>query len=773
VHEASGDGNPDLDIKVRDGKVLLHCQSRGCANDAIVAELKARKLWLDRGERRRAQRLTLAQFAAAKKLPIEFLLANDVSESTSRNQPVLHFRCRREDGSLAPRYRVRVAMDGPRKFFWDRDSAEPITAYGLPHLQAVRTSTDADAFLVLAEGESDALTLRHHGIAALGFPGASTVNKLLTPRLLEGISKLIVSVEPGDAGRKFLDDIMSRLKLFGWAGKLRLLKWPPDCKDPSALHIKDHDGFVEEFRRLVKASEQINLTSTTPPTVVDAGAYLPHTTAAAWDALRAANDARAIPRIFNYDGVLVRVEMDRDTPIMRSLGEREMRGEMVRAALFLKDDVEPTTPDRELVQDVLQVENKPVPLLRRVTGVPIFARDGTLIGTPGFYREAGILYLPERGLIVPEVVEEPTEDERLSAYNLIAEMLAGFPFASGPSGADRAHAIALILLPFVREMIDGSTPIHFAQAPTPRTGKGLLVEQALYVGLGNGYQHLGPPPESEYQFEQAISTGIRAGSRAFFFDNIVKFLDSAYLAQLVTKPFWTARLLSTNDNLRVDPFDPIWVIAGNNPQISDELHGRSIRIRLDAKMADPENRIFDVDLRAWVKLNRARLIHAVLTLVQHWIIDGKKKPKVTPLGNFENWTRVMGGILEAAGIEGLLAIRPSDLKRRSNSEGAAWAEFVAQWWDRFENNEVTVAQLWPIAREIEGFWLGRSETEKGQQTSLGSTLSRRIDQVVEPTQIEPTDENSCPRKRPACLRIVYTGTAKRRGGWILEKLEGN
>src|SRR5580658_8397277 len=97
-HDDEG-GNPSLDINVKNGKVLLCCRSAGCSNDSIVAELKSRGLWPDRPERRR---LTLVEFAEAKRLPLNFLRENGVSEMNSYTGPVLHFRYRLENGTPAP-----------------------------------------------------------------------------------------------------------------------------------------------------------------------------------------------------------------------------------------------------------------------------------------------------------------------------------------------------------------------------------------------------------------------------------------------------------------------------------------------------------------------------------------------------------------------------------------------------------------------------------------------------------------------------------------------
>jgi len=271
---AHEDGSPGLEVTVKNGKVLLKCWNGGCAQDAIIAALKDRGLWPDRPERRR---LTLAEFVEAKKLPIAFLKANDVVEAHGQYGPVVRFYCRLEDGTLAPRYRVRVALNGPKKLFWDRvGKGGRITPYGLDHLAEARKRN----YLVLVEGESDALTLWLHDVPALGLPG-NTMASLLTPAMLEGITRIIISQEPGESGRKFRDDIIAKLRAFRWPGNVRIVHWPEAVKDPSALHIADPDAFNQKFERMIAAGELVDLSGQTRVPIIDANQYLPETTRAA------------------------------------------------------------------------------------------------------------------------------------------------------------------------------------------------------------------------------------------------------------------------------------------------------------------------------------------------------------------------------------------------------------------------------------------------------------------------------------------------------------
>jgi len=46
--------------------------------------------------------------------------------------------------------------------------------------------------------------------------------------------------------------------------------------------------------------------------------------------------------------------------------------------------------------------------------------------------------------------------------------------------------MAALLLAFARQLIDGSTPLHFIESSTPGTGKGLLVQVLAIPAMRSG-----------------------------------------------------------------------------------------------------------------------------------------------------------------------------------------------------------------------------------------------------------------------------------------------
>ena len=128
-----------------------------------------------------------------------------------------------------------------------------------------------------------------------------------------------------------------------------------------------------------------------------------------------------------------------------------------------KGDLVPTKPVREAARDILALPDPSLPSLDGVVTTPVFGSDGTLIIKPGYHPDYALwLHLPD-GFKIDSVPERPTKAEIDKARRKLAsELLGDFPFVSD---SDLAHAIAAILLPFIRLMIDGCAPLQVLPRP--------------------------------------------------------------------------------------------------------------------------------------------------------------------------------------------------------------------------------------------------------------------------------------------------------------------
>src|SRR5438876_7662034 len=136
-----------------------------------------------------------------------------------------------------------------------------------------------------------------------------------------------------------------------------------------------------------------------------------------------------------------------------------------------------------VVQDMLAHPDAPLPILSRIVEAPVFAADGALVTVPGYHEGSRTYYAPRTDFNVPAIPTAPAPEDIERARNLLVQDLLGdFPFTSD---AERAHALAFLLLPFVRELIGGPTPLHLVEKPSPGTGASLLVEVLAFPAAGH------------------------------------------------------------------------------------------------------------------------------------------------------------------------------------------------------------------------------------------------------------------------------------------------
>lgn len=501
------------------------------------------------------------------------------------------------------------------------------------------------------------------------------------------------------------------------------VKWPfpTDNENPITLGSLYH--WAEEDDPLDVETEP-EVTSDSELLYINAGdRKLSRITGFAWDALSQANEKD--PFIFRFGGLPTRIELgDEDTLITHAMGPDRMRHVLARTAnwytvvkhngnLKRKDALPPLF----VVKDVLVTPNSPLPVLTSLVGAPTFAPDGTLQTKRGYHAKTRTFYTPVQGFILPDVPKRPTDKEVLWAKEMINDLIGEFPFTGEP---ELAHAVALMLLPFVRPMVSGATPLHLVEKPTAGTGGSLLINVLMHVATGQTVTAM-TEGRREEEWRKRLTAKLITGPQFVFIDNLGKRLDSPALAAAITTEVWEDRILGKTETIRL-PIRCIWVASGNNPTISTEIARRTIRIRMDAKQERPWKRagFKHENLRQWAEQHRPNLVWAALVLAQNWVSEGRPYTGRS-LGGFEAWSSVVGGILEAANIPGFLG-NLDDFYARADTENAAWRGFVVLWWETYQENGVGISDLVTLIDESDTELDLGSGNEHSQKIRLGILL---------------------------------------------------
>ena len=469
-------------------------------------------------------------------------------------------------------------------------------------------------------------------------------------------------------------------------------------------------------------------------------------------ALQALEKTNVPPSLFQKSGLLVRLRADDDAaPTIEPLTLDALRGVLDRAAHW----GEPRTtkkgavrikygpPRMEIVRDFAALpgwEPRIVPHLETVVESPRFLPDGRLMTDPGYHPEARIYFRPTHGLrdLGKSIPGRPRAADVDEAKAIIfGELLVDFPFAEP---ASKANALGCMLVPFVRMMIPGPTPLHFFEASTEGTGKGKLANACAYPALGRDLVST-PQKENEAEWRKAITTALISGPSHVFVDNMHNPkgwddtpapVDSGNLALALTQPYWQDRVLGGNTEVRLK-ITCVWMASGNNIEWSKELARRIVPIRLVAPNEDPSERTgFRHDpLEVWEAENRPELLRACLVLCQNWIAKGRP-PGSRTMGSYESYARVVGGILEAAGIGEFLGNRAAVTGK--DRESTRWPALVVAWEREKGRLATSGGELWEIIRGDADLSVAFADIlgdgkELSQKQRLGHQLAKQQDRV--------------------------------------------
>ena len=453
----------------------------------------------------------------------------------------------------------------------------------------------------------------------------------------------------------------------------------------------------------------------------------------AWRALVAVNQEN--PRLFRHGDHVIRIRRDSKGVLLLScMTTDSLKYELERAARWVKnaktEGVVPCYVPACLVNDLAATPEAPLPTLHRIALTPTFAADGTIVARRGFHARPGIFY--DGSIEFNDLAATPTENDVRSARELLLEIVSDFPFTTE---ADRANAIALLVLPFARGLFDGPSPLHLIEKPTQGTGATLIAQAFAIVATGRDLMMI-TEGGSDEEWRKRITSTLLESPSIICIDNLHRFVDSAALSAALTSTTWNDRRLGKSEN--VSPANlAAWCATANNPTVSGEIARRTVSIRLDARLDRPWERdpstFRHPNLISWVRERRGDLVRAVVRIIQSWLAAGRPDHGVPTLGSYESWARCIGGILTHAGIEGFLG-NAQRFYSRADVETEGWRALVKSWYLRHADAAITVTTIGEIAASV-GLSFG-GKTERAEVTRLGKALRAREDCVLGDWRIE-------------------------------------
>lgn len=432
------------------------------------------------------------------------------------------------------------------------------------------------------------------------------------------------------------------------------------------------------------------------------------------------------PRIFHGAGGMVCIERDKDgEPFLAPVSLEAMQVLAGKAARWIstseREGIRNVSPPRDLCANFLKSpsEWRGVPPIDAIKTAPFVDAGGAICATPGYHAKARVWLSLPTGFQMPDTA--PTPQNVVAAKSLLLDTLLGeVAFADD---ASRAHAVGLMLLPFVRALIDDQSPLHLFDAPTQSSGKTYAAQLCIAP-----FCEAVPSPEKKNDEEnrKSLFAQLATGCSHVFLDNIKGRLSDPTLAAAITVKSMKDRLIGTGQMVTVST-RVTWLATSNNAELDRDAVSRCIMIRLDTNDENPESREYSRDPLRFIAANRAAVIGAILTLIRAWQEAGSPDKSGKRESRFPRWEKCIGGILESNGIGGFLR-NIGDARNALDPETDAWRAFVAAWNEAHGTGYLTTKELLPVAMNCDDMASLIGEKE-GQATRLGRMLLSKRDKV--------------------------------------------
>jgi len=671
-------------------------------------------------------------------------------KSRLRRVSCREYECRDVDGKVVAVHHRQdyVASDGTKskQIWWTRNGKKGLdgmspTELPLWGIDVLRSLSPFLGDVIVTEGEKAAERLREAGYAAVGTYGANVcpVNERLK-ELVALSERVLLWPDNDEAGRQHMEEIACGLRRLG--KDPFLVEW---ADAPPHGDAADFTGDLSALLATAASWRPIRL-----PEIVVTDRQLRDISHDALDALYLHNQP---PVLFRRGGGLVRVEYDESAnPFIATVGEAALRGYLARSADFVrvaKNERRAVSPPKDVVQDIATLVDTRFPPLVGVTRIPVLRPDGTLVERAGYDDETRLCYCPDDGLVIPPIPDNPTRAEIEAARDLILEPLLDFPF---DSEASRATAVAALLTPLLRPLIDGQVPLIIVDKPQAGTGAGLFTNLVGILATGSEPAMM-PAPSRQEEWNKTILAVLMRGQPVVVIDNIEDDLYSPSLAAVLTAKFYQSRVLGRSEMVSL-PDRALWMATGNNITLHGDLPRRCLWARMNANTSRPwlrdKSSFKHSDLLTWTRDHRNELLAAVFTVARAWLLAGRPEaPGTMAIGGFESYCRVVGGILSYIGIPGFLE-NLGAMYDEMDSETPQWDAFLEAWHDIIGDTPVTTKQL-----------IERIAQDEELRDSLPSELASNADARHLGTAIAKRKDV----RFPSGFRITKAGELRRAARW--------
>jgi hypothetical protein len=409
------------------------------------------------------------------------------------------------------------------------------------------------------------------------------------------------------------------------------------------------------------------------------------------------------PDLYLRNGQFVRVQLNKKTGIssITEVTQPDIRRRITERVALKEIKISKESGDRSIVFShppvwlpSMMVDHPHKPGFREIIGIinaPIVRKDGSICDTVGFDATTGLYSTVNRASIDAAKAIDFSKESAIRSANALADLISDFPIVETNGLSVFLSAILSLI---GRHLIDGNIPLHLVDANAAGSGKGKLIDIAGIIATGSHFpvQQLSTNIEEQ---RKNISSQVLAGTTALHLDNAESgsVLKSTVMDSIITSRYWSDRRLGSND-LDTDFVRTVFFMSGNNISLGGDTSRRVIRIRLESKTANPEDRHEFKHRRIMQHVashRRTYLTHAITMLAAYLRSSSPPFEGLRETGSFEEWSDLVRECIIWSGMPDPWDSNAT-VKKDLNSTSDEHALVVAAWKEICEGGSLTVAE---------------------------------------------------------------------------------
>lgn len=338
-------------------------------------------------------------------------------------------------------------------------------------------------------------------------------------------------------------------------------------------------------------------------------------------------------------------------------------------------------PPHNLINTLLfNQDRKHLQTLMGIAHQPYFDANGKLITTPGFNPETGLYACFG---VDDYTVSAPSMDDAKQALRMLKAELAEFEFQKPE---DLAAALCAMLTAVVRPGLQLAPAFNISAA---MSGSGKSFFASLIVLLATPlHPYVTSYPTTAAEAIKVILAMLLEKPPVILFDDMqTDWKPFGAINKALTSPTTTERVLGKSVTATART-NALFLGTGNNREPQQDMRRRVVTIRLAPKSVMQH---FEHNPHKQISKYRSVYVGFALTIIQAFLLHAKRDDTLTPIGSFEEWSKLCREPLIWLGEPDPASSLINQVKDNTDNEGLA--ALLKQWRSMYGDEAILVREL--------------------------------------------------------------------------------